>query len=67
MNLPDEVETKLQEREAIVLPRVALVKTGRMIIHYHCDGKAIGETTFTYTPEAYADWFCSMADPVSKA
>lgn len=67
MNLPDEVETKLRGREAIVLPRVTSVKKGQMIIHYHCDGKAIGETTFTYTPETYADWFRSMADRVSKA
>jgi hypothetical protein len=38
-----------------------------MIIHYHCDGKPIGETTFTYTPEAYADWFRSMAEAVGHA
>jgi hypothetical protein len=67
MNLPDEVETKLRDREAIVLPRVAPVKRGRMIIHYHCDGKAIGETTFAYAPETYADWFHSMAEAVSHA
>ena len=67
MNLPDEVETKLRDREAIVLPRVDPVKKGQIIIHYHCDGKSIGETTFTYTPEAYADWFRSTADRVSKA
>jgi hypothetical protein len=45
----------------------APVKKGRMIIHYHCDGKAIGLTTFPYTPEAYADWFRSMAKGVSRA
>jgi hypothetical protein len=28
MNLPDEVETKLRDREAIVLPRVAPGKEG---------------------------------------
>jgi hypothetical protein len=67
MNLPDEVGTKLRDREAILIPRVAPVKKGQMIIHYHCDGKAIGETAFTYTPEAYADWFRYMADRVSKA
>jgi hypothetical protein len=67
MNLPDQVESKLRDAEAIVLPRIAPVKKGRMIIHYHCDGKSIGETTFTYTPEAYADWFRSMANLVSKA
>ena len=67
MNLPDEVETKLRDREPIVLPRVTSLKKGQMIIHYYCDEKTIGETTFTYTPEAYADWFRSMANRVSKA
>jgi hypothetical protein len=66
MNLPSEVETKLRDRDAIVLPRLAPVKKGRMIIHYHCDGKSIGETSFGYTPEAYADWFRSMANTMAE-
>ena len=61
------VETKLRDREAVVLPRTAPVTKGRMIIHYHCDGKPIGETTFAYTAEAYADWFRSMAEGISEA
>ena len=67
MKLPETVEIKLRDPEAIVLPRTAPLKKGRMIIHYHCDGKPIGETTFTYTPEAYADWFRSMAEAVGHA
>jgi hypothetical protein len=67
MKLPDLVESKLRDPEAIVLPRTAPVKKGRVIIHYHCDGKPIGETTFQYTPEACADWFRSMAESVSQA
>jgi hypothetical protein len=38
-----------------------------MIIHYHCDSKLIGETAFVYSPEAYADWFRSMAEGVEPA
>lgn len=67
MKLPEMVETKLRDPEAIVLPRTAPVRKGRMTIHYHCEGKPIGETIFAYTPEAYADWFRSMADCVSHA
>ena len=67
MKLPDLVEVKLRDPEAVVLPRSAPVKKGQMIIHYHCDGKAIGETTFSYTPETYADWFRSMAEALSEA
>jgi hypothetical protein len=67
MKLPDMVVTKLRDPEAIVLPRTAPIKNGRMIIHYHCDGKSIGETTFLYSPEAYADWFHSMARGVEEA
>lgn len=67
MKLPDLVQTKLSDREAIVLPRTAPVKRGQMIIHYHCEGKPIGETVFEYTPEAYADWFRTMADALSQA
>jgi hypothetical protein len=67
MKLRETVEMKLHDPEAIVLPRTAPVRKGRMLIHYHCDGKPIGETSFNYTPEAYADWFRSMADAVGHA
>jgi hypothetical protein len=67
MKLPDKVESKLSDPEAIVLPRMAPVEKGKMVIHYHCDGKPIGETTFDYSPKAYADWFHSMAEAVSRA
>ena len=67
MKLPDMGKIKLRDCEAIVLPRTAPIKKGRMIIHYHCDGKPIGETTFAYTPEAYAGWFRSMAEGISHA
>jgi hypothetical protein len=67
MKLPDMVKAKLRDPEAIVLPRIAPIKKGRMIIHYHCEGKPIGETVFPYTPEGYADWLRSMADGVWQA
>lgn len=67
MKLPDLVEAKLRDPDAIVLPRTAPVKKGRLTIHYHCEGKPIGETVFSYTPDAYADWLRSMADCVSQA
>ena len=67
MKLPETVEIKLRDPEAIVLPRTAPVRKGRMIIHYHCDGKPIGETAFSYTPEAYADWFRAMANAIDYA
>jgi hypothetical protein len=67
MKLPELVETKLRDPEAIVLPRVTPVKRGEMIICYHCNGNSIGETTFPYSPEAYADWLRSMADALSHA
>ena len=67
MKLPETVEIKLRDPEAIVLPRTAPVRKGRMTIHYHCDGKPIGETSFMYTPQAYADWFRSMAEAVGHA
>jgi hypothetical protein len=67
MKLPDLVENKLRDPEAIVLPRVTPVKKGEMVICYHCDGKSIGETIFRYSPVAYADWLRSMADAVSQA
>ena len=67
MKLPDEVETKLRDPEAIVLPRVTPVKKGEMTICYHCDGKLIGETIFPYSAAAYSDWLRSMAEAVSHA
>ncbi|HKR53347.1 MAG TPA: hypothetical protein VJR93_03285 [Chthoniobacterales bacterium] len=66
MKLPDIVETKLRDPEAIVLPRVTPVKKGEMVICYHCDGKSIGETTFPYSAAAYADWLRSMADALNQ-
>jgi len=57
----DDVEIKLRDPEAIVLPRMTPVKKREMIICYHCDGKPIGETIFPYSPAAYADWLRSMA------
>lgn len=62
MKLPDLVENKLRDAEAVVLPRIAPLKKSQMIIHYHCEGKPIDETVFPYTAQAYADWFRSMAD-----
>jgi hypothetical protein len=67
MKLPDLVETKLRDPQAIVLPRVTPVKRGEMIICYHCDGKSIGETIFHYSPTTYADWLRSMADVLGHA
>ena len=67
MKLPDLVEIKLRDPEAIVLPRMTPVKKREMIICYHCDGKPIGETIFPYSPAAYADWLRSMAAALSHA
>ena len=67
MKLPEMVEKKLRDAEAIVLPRTAPVRKGRLVIHYHCEGKPIGETVFSYTPKAYADWFRSMAECLDHA
>ena len=67
MKLPDLVETKLRDPEAIVLPRMTPVKKREMIICYHCDGKPIGETIFPCSPAAYADWLRSMAAALSHA
>jgi len=67
MKLPDLVETKLRDPEAIVLPRMTPVKKREMIICYHCDVKPIGETIFPYSPAAYADWLRSMAAALSHA
>lgn len=66
MQLPDEVQKKLQDPEAIVLPRVTPVKKGEMIICYHCDGNPIGETVFPYNRAAYADWLRSMANALTN-
>jgi hypothetical protein len=57
----------LQDPEALVLPRVVPVKNGRMTIHYHCEGRPVGETTFAYSPETYAEWFRSMAKALGEA
>jgi hypothetical protein len=54
MKLPDMVETKLRDREAILLQKPLRQEEGGMTIHYHCEGTPIGETVFPYTPEAYA-------------
>lgn len=67
MKLPDLVEQKLRDPEAIVLPRTAPVRRGKMVIHYHCEGKPIGESSFQYSPAAYADWLRSMAENLSMA
>ena len=59
MKLPDAVVDKLQGGESPVTHAV-IVEDGEMIIRYTCDGKAIGQTMFHYTPETCVDWFRSM-------
>jgi hypothetical protein len=59
MKLPDAVIDKLQSGESPVT-HAAIVEEGEMIVRYTCDGKAIGQTMFHYTPETYVDWFRSM-------
>jgi hypothetical protein len=59
MKLPDAVIEKLRDRESPVT-HAAIIEDGEMIIRYTCDGKAIGQTMFHYTPETYVDWFHSM-------
>ena len=59
MKLPDAVIDKLQDEES-PLTHAAIIEGGEMIIRYTCDGKAIGQTMFHYTPETYVDWFHSM-------
>jgi hypothetical protein len=59
MKLPDAVIDKLRDGESPVT-HAAIVEGDEMIIRYTCDGKAIGQTMFHYTPERYVDWFRSM-------
>jgi hypothetical protein len=59
MKLPDAVIDRLQDSESPVTHAVT-IQGGSMIIRYTCDGKAIGQTMFHYTPETYVDWFHSM-------
>ena len=59
MKLPDAVIDRLQDSESPVTHAVT-IEGGSMIIRYTCDGKAIGQTMFHYTPETYVDWFRSM-------
>jgi hypothetical protein len=59
MKLPDAVIDKLRDGESPVT-HAAIVEGGEMIIRYTCDGKAIGQTMFHYTPEAHLDWLRSM-------
>jgi hypothetical protein len=59
MKLPDAVIDKLQDSESPVT-HAAIIEDGEMIIRYTCDGKAIGQTMFHYTPETYVDWFHLM-------
>jgi hypothetical protein len=59
MKLPDAVIDKLQDGKSPVT-HAAIFEEAEMIIRYTCDGKAIGQTMFHYTPETYVDWFRSM-------
>jgi len=59
MKLPEAVVDKLQDGESPVM-HAAIIEGIEMIIRYTCDGKAIGQTMFHYTPETYVDWFRSM-------
>jgi hypothetical protein len=64
MKLPDAVIDKLQEGESPVT-HAAIIEGDDMIIRYTCDGKAIGQTMFHYTPETYVDWFHSMMNEMN--
>jgi hypothetical protein len=64
MKLPDAVIDKLRDKESPVT-HSAVVEGGEMTIRYTCDGKAIGQTMFAYTPEAWFDWFRSMMEEMS--
>lgn len=64
MKLPDAVIEKLREKEPPVTHAV-IFEDGDMIIRYNCDGQAIGQTMFSYTPEAWIDWFHSMMEEMS--
>lgn len=45
----------------------AVIEGDKMAIRYTCNGKAIGQTMFDYTPEAYLDWFRSMIGEMNPA
>jgi hypothetical protein len=64
MKLPDAVKEKLQNKDSPVT-HAAVIEGSDMIIRYTCDGKAIGQTMFPYTPEAWIDWFRSMIEEMS--
>jgi hypothetical protein len=64
MKLPDAVIEKLRDNESPVT-HAAVVEGGDMIIRYTCGGKAIGQSMFAYTPEAWFDWFRSMMQEMS--
>jgi hypothetical protein len=64
MKLPDAVIEKLQKKKPPVT-HAAVIEDGDMVIRYNCDGKAIGQTMFPYTPEAWVDWFRSMMEEMS--
>jgi hypothetical protein len=64
MKLPDAVVDKLRDGESPVT-HAAIIEDDDMIIRYTCDGKAIGQTMFHYTPETYLDWFRSMMNEMN--
>ncbi len=64
MKLPDAVVEKLKDKDAPVT-HAAVIEGSDMVIRYTCDGKAIGQTMFPYTPEAWIDWFRSMMEEMS--
>jgi hypothetical protein len=64
MKLPDAVIEKLREKQSPVT-HAAVIEGGEMIIRYNYDGKAIGQTMFPYTSEAWIDWFRSMMEEMS--
>lgn len=64
MKLPDAVIEKLRDKKSPVT-HAAFLDGGDMTIRYTCEGKAIGQTMFAYTPEAWFDWFRSMMDEMS--
>jgi len=57
MKLPDLVEQKLRDPEAIVLPWTAPVRRGKMLIHYHCEGKLIGHLP---VPRGSVRWLATL-------
>jgi len=64
MKLPDAVIEKLRDKESPVT-HAAVFESGDMAIRYTCDGKAIGQTMFAYTPEAWVDWFRSIMEEMN--